>query len=298
MASKENQWQAAPIEELQNLSLNEEYRDRETTCLSALKELQKLHFEIEEEYQKEWNALKLKYLLQFRPLYTQRKDALNAGEHMTKAPMGTRNIPGFWLKAMQHHRMVNEMIELHDEPMLYYLDDIRFEWLDEQVQTSFKLIFDFVENPYFEDTQLTKTYQMEKEESGECVLTSTQGTEIQWHTGKDVTKKKVTKKQRHRRTHQTRIVEEMVENDSFFNLFKSNDIPSEEQLSSMEERVVDDLELVVEAEFEIGCVLRDKVIPRAVGWYLGEERDTDQDSTGSSTDGEQSDDDSEGSVAP
>lgn len=57
-------------------------------------------------------------------------------------------------------------------------------------------------------------------------------------------------------TNQTRTVTEVVEDNSFFNFFQSHEIPSEELLEAMEEREVAELEMIVEAEFEVGCILR------------------------------------------
>eukprot|EP00914_Ancora_sagittata_P031247 GHVO01063196.1.p1 GENE.GHVO01063196.1~~GHVO01063196.1.p1 ORF type:complete len:318 (-),score=68.18 GHVO01063196.1:83-1009(-) len=265
--------------QIEDLSINDTTGESATTA--SLRDLHKQHLDLEGEYRAEWNALKAKYLTLYSPIYTQRKDILN-GDADGDA-VGTKNIPGFWLRAMQNQRVVNEMIEEYDEPILQYLQDLRFEWLDETAQTSFRLIFEFSTNPYFENKILTKTYNMDKDDSGDSVLSNTLGTEIQWRPGKDTTKKKVTKKQRHKRTHQTRTVEDVIDMDSFFNLFNSNEIPTEAQLTTMNERLLDDLEMVVEADFEVGCTLREKIIPRAFGWYMGEEHDTDDDNEESSS---------------
>ncbi len=90
------------------------------------------------------------------------------------------------------------MIEPQDLPVLAYLEDIAAEYLEENARRSFRLIFRFSENPYFDPTTLVKTYHVEAEGSSD-VLASTESTEILWKPGKDVTKKNVTKKQKNKR---------------------------------------------------------------------------------------------------
>lgn len=273
--------------------------DEQKEILMKLKEFQESHLKLEEEYRREWNELKLKYLAKFQPLYVSRRKELRA--EAVQGP-GTTNLPQFWVKAMKNHLLLSEMIEEHDVPILSHLEDIVFQWIDPREQTSFKLDFYFSSNEYFDNPILSKTYHLERAEDDdeESVLTKTEGTKVEWKTGRNVTEKTITRKQRNKRTNQTRTITEVLEDNSFFNFFQSHEIPSEEQLESMEEREVAELEMIVEAEFEVGCILRDKIIPRALGWYLGIEKDEDAESDAMSGapenddfDEEDEDDDSE-----
>jgi len=66
------------------------------------------------------------------------------------------------------------MIERHDEPVLAYLEDIQSEWFDDKKQSSFRLIFKFSENPYFEPSTIVKSYILEQPDDGKDeVLSST-----------------------------------------------------------------------------------------------------------------------------
>jgi nucleosome assembly protein 1-like 1 len=47
----------------------------------------------------------------------------------------------------------------------------------------------------------------------------TEATEIEWLEGKDTTKKKIKKKQKHKKSGETRTVMKTVDAESFFNLF-------------------------------------------------------------------------------
>lgn len=52
------------------------------------------------------------------------------------------------------------------------------------------------------------------------------------------------------------------------------------------------LENTLEVEYEMGCILRDKIITHALGWYLGIEIDDDDDALNGEEDSEYYDDDS------
>eukprot|EP00917_Polyrhabdina_sp_WS-2016_P027810 GHVP01059383.1.p1 GENE.GHVP01059383.1~~GHVP01059383.1.p1 ORF type:complete len:292 (+),score=65.11 GHVP01059383.1:26-877(+) len=254
--------------------------------MANLKSYRQKHTELETSQLKEINAVKLRYYEKFEEIYDQRHLALTDG--WKQFDTGTPKVPNFWLIALQHYSIINGMIELHDEPILKYLADIRFSWIDENEQTGFRVDFHFVENPYFTNVLLSKTYEMERDEEGDCVLVRTIGTTINWTEGKDVTKKIVTRKQKHKKTNKTRTFQDEVESDSFFNLFKSNDVPPPHKLEEMRGEDVDALELLVEAELEIGCGLRDKIIPHAEGWYLGLERDSDEETESNDSEDEES----------
>ena len=80
------------------------------------------------------------------------------------------------------------------------------------------------ENDHFNGTELTCTLEYEKEDQ----LKSIKGTEIEWLEGKDPTKKKIKKKQKHKKTGDTRTIVKTVEAESFFNIFQSRDAPENE----------------------------------------------------------------------
>lgn len=247
-----------------------------------LKEYQESHLSLEEEYRREWNELKLKYLEKFQPLYNMRRKALIDNDS-AEGIVGTSGLPEFWCKALSNHVLLAEMIEAHDRPILAHLQDIVFSWIDTKAQTSFKVDFHFSPNEFFTNTVLSKVYHLENSEDDvdESVLTKTEGTTIDWLPGKNVTEKRITRKQRNKRTQETRTITQMVEDNSFFNFFQSHQIPSEAQWSTMDDKELAELEMIVEAEFEVGCILRDRIIPRALGWYLGIEKDDDAESDAS-----------------
>ena len=56
-------------------------------------------------------------------------------------------------------------------------------------------------------------------------MVETQGTVIDWKDGKDLTKKKIKKKQKNKKTGETRTIIKTVPADSFYNAFESKKAP-------------------------------------------------------------------------
>eukprot|EP01054_Gregarina_sp_Poly1_P001939 Gregarina_sp_Poly_1__1938@NODE_1507_length_3975_cov_121_789150_g999_i0_p3_GENE_NODE_1507_length_3975_cov_121_789150_g999_i0NODE_1507_length_3975_cov_121_789150_g999_i0_p3_ORF_typecomplete_len121_score21_55NAP/PF00956_18/2_5e10_NODE_1507_length_3975_cov_121_789150_g999_i084446 len=77
------------------------------------------------------------------------------------------------------------------------------------------------------------------------------------------------------------MVKKNVERVSFFHFFDSHEIPPDSVLDTMDDRDVRGLENILELEYEVGCILRDKIISHAVGWFLGVEVDEDEESCSS-----------------
>lgn len=266
--------------------------------LEALKKLDGERVELYKEFDKELNALKAKYEKLYAPVYEKRAEALTSSEEADASKAGTPGIPNFWLNAMKQHRQMADMIEPQDEPVLSYLENISVKYLSEDDMRSFQLLFKFSENPYFEPTTLVKTYNVEADGTSGDVLASTESTTLKWHEGKNVTKRTITRKQKNRRTKAVRKITETVECPSFFNFFSGRELPSEEQLEEMDEEAVQELEIVVEADYGAGCILKDKIVPDAVNWFTGDaeesdDSDFDDDDMGDEDDEDSDDDDDE-----
>lgn len=104
-----------------------------------------------------------------------------------------------------------------DRPILQYLSNIRCNLHDEGF--GYDLIFEFEKNDYFEGTELTKSFKMEKNN----VIEKCEGSEIKWAEGRDPTKKKVKKKQNNKKTKEKRTITKIVPCESFFNFFSNED---------------------------------------------------------------------------
>ena len=202
-----------------------------------------------------------------------------------------KGIPEFWLSVLKRVDLINQMIEEYDEPILKYLIDIDIDLKDKKPY-SFTLKFYFSPNEFFNETLLTKSYFFKIDiDSNEPFLfeaPETQGSigsKITWKKGKNVTMKKVDKKQNSNSKMMSQPIEE--KQISFFNFFSTSQSDESESKLSKEEEA----ELAI--DYEIGYTFKEKVIPRAILYYMGEISDENDDSQFGSSDSNQLEDDDE-----
>lgn len=200
--------------------------------VDGLKGLQLEHTKLEAEFQKEILELEKKFAERYRPIYERRRniiegktepseDEIKAGIKVDadeddeeedaeksiisgeEAKKGEKGIPSFWLTALSNHAGISELITERDEDALKHLVDVRVEYLAAG-QPGFKLLFEFADaaKEFFEDKVLTKTYYYQEEVGslGDFVYDHAEGSEIKWKTGKDLTVRVETKKQRNKST--------------------------------------------------------------------------------------------------
>ena len=198
--------------------------------VAGLKGVQKDHAKLEAEFQEEVLQLEKKYLAKFTPLYQKRAKIVNgiaepteeevkAGEAEDEEDEDSEEdsakaaneesinegeldekisgIPEFWLSAMKNQISIAELITDRDEAPLKSLTDIRMEYLD---QPGFRLIFEFSENEFFSNKIITKTYFYQEESGygGEFIYDRAEGDKIEWRSGKDLTIRVESKKQRNK----------------------------------------------------------------------------------------------------
>ena len=92
---------------------------------------------------------------------------------------------------------LSETITDRDEEALKHLTDIRMEYLD---RPGFRLIFEFADNEFFSNKTITKTYFYQEENGygGDFIYDHAEGDKIEWKSGKDLTVKIESKKQRNK----------------------------------------------------------------------------------------------------
>ncbi|KAL1416475.1 hypothetical protein MTO96_000752 [Rhipicephalus appendiculatus] len=185
-------------------------------------------------------------------------------------------IPEFWLTTLKNLDLVVDMIQEHDEEILKHLIDIKVRPLEPPGPLGFVLEFHFEPNDFFSNTVLTKTYEVkcEVDESDPLSfegpdIVSCKGCTIDWKKGKNVTVKTLKKKQKHKSKGTVRFVTKTVQKDSFFNFFSPPSEAAGEQLD-------EDTQALLAADFEIGHVLKDRVVPRAVLYFTGEALQEDE----------------------
>ena len=85
-----------------------------------------------------------------------------------------------------------------------YLQDISCDL--HTVGYGFDLKFTFEKNDYFDNEVLKKSFIMTKQN----IIEKCEGTEIAWKDGKNVTEKKIKKKQKNKKTAQSRTITKTV----------------------------------------------------------------------------------------
>ncbi len=106
------------------------------------------------------------------------------------------------------------------------------------------------------------------------IIEKCEGSEIQWKDGKDVTKKKIKKKQKNKKNNQNRTITKTVEQESFFNFFKTIAMPDEKELAAKaeaegaDEEGQKDVGEQMDEDFDIGNEFKDQLIPLALEYYL------------------------------
>ncbi|KEP60629.1 UNVERIFIED_CONTAM: nucleosome assembly protein (nap) protein [Hammondia hammondi] len=240
---------------------------------------------IESQFQEAVTVLREKFDRLMEPIFEERAAILSTeSEEETpergagdlsgsdKLPVGTRALPGFWLRAFENNSILSSMLGVRDKPLLLYLRNIR-RVLNTEKEDGFSLVFEFDENPFFTPCTLTKTFKM-KQDEGTYIVSRTVGTPIVWRENMDVTKSAVVRKQRNVRTNNVRTVHEEKHEKSFFSFFRDSVVPEDDELEAMNEEEQSEIFEKLKLEYDAGVTLRDLIIPYALEWYVGSAADT------------------------
>lgn len=242
------------------------------------------YMSLEKEYQKKWVDLQQQFEKKQQVWLDKRTEYLSSGEG---------KIEKFWLKALQNFPALEDEIKEWDEEPLSFLTNIKKEDLPDESglnQKGFKLIFEFAENPFFENKTLVRVFHTicESEYVNENTIDFLEMEEdINWKAGKDVTVHKVTKKAGGKKKGNkgpAKTVEEP--RPSFFRtFFRTINLEKQDpeelmdliQMHMQDEEMEQDedserefLEMIKEEALAHGVVIKDNIIPFAVRWYTGE----------------------------
>lgn len=285
--------------------------------VASLEKLQMHYSKLEALFQEEILELEKKYHKLYQPLYLKRSEIVNGvceptedletghelghvSETEDKShsasckkpifPEDIKGIPQFWLTAMKNISSLAEIITPEDEKALCYLTDIRMSYLD---KPGFRLEFYFADNEFFSNKMISKTYYYRDElgYGGDFVYDYAEGDKIEWKSNKDLTVKVEIKKQRNKNTKQTRVIKKAVPTNSFFRFFIPPVITDDQDDSDS------DIDNRLEADYQCGEDIKDKLIPRAVDWFTGaalayeDEYDDDSDQEYTDEDGNEDEDD-------
>ena len=263
--------------------------------VEKLKELHEQRETVLEEYLEDRAALEQKYQSLFAPLYEKRKEIINGTMDNEISADSAKNvdsldgnitdtgriddkglddavgIPQFWVCAMGHMEAIAESIAEEDVDCLEYLTDIKC--LDDVDGNGFTLEFHFGPNQYFQNSVLTKRYEVPNLLlADEPILKNVEGCDILWFPKKCLTHREVIKKQRGKGKHagQIRNLKKQERRDSFFHFFLPPKMPS---MESMDEEEADRLEELFDGDYDIAQAFRSHIIPNAVRWFTGQAMD-------------------------
>ncbi|KAL9291310.1 Nucleosome assembly protein 1,4 [Arabidopsis thaliana] len=262
------------LAELKNLTLKRPFDVKKlspkvTKRVLFLKDIQVTHDELEEKFLAEKSALEATYDNLYKPLFAKRYEIVNG---VVEAEAEKEGVPSFWLIAMKTNEMLANEITERDEAALKYLKDIR-SCRVEDTSRNFKLEFLFDSNLYFKNSVLSKTYHVNDEDGP--VLEKVIGTDIEWFPGKCLTHKVVVKKKTKKGPKKVNnIPMTKTENcESFFNFFKPPEIPEIDEVDDYDDFdtiMTEELQNLMDQDYDIAVTIRDKLIPHAVSWFTGE----------------------------
>lgn len=194
----------------------------------------------------------------------EKKNEYLTEEEQQKEHEDLECIDQYWFKALKNQEVVGAEITKKDEPALQALIKVTFTTLYDEAQEleTLKVNFHFKENIHFTNEVLTKVLVLNTEEQRPV---ESIGTEIQWKENMNVTKKTVQKKQKNKKTNQSRMVTKEVDDESFFNLFKDC---RKEDLEDEDDEETDLLQERLEIDSDIMSSLVEEVIPYSLEYYL------------------------------
>jgi nucleosome assembly protein 1-like 1 len=150
------------------------------------------------------------------------EDERNSTTFSEKSELKKPLVDNIWTKMLFNCEEINSMIQKKDKEALAFLDRI------ELLKTSpkdfhFVVNFYFRPNEFFSNELLSIKAERDPEgmdsSLGNSDIILINSNKIHWKVGKNLTKDKIKKKQRNKRTGQTRIIEKEVMKESFFNIF-------------------------------------------------------------------------------
>lgn len=159
-----------------------------------------------------------------------------------------QSVPDFWLNVLKNSGPYVTLVHYNDIPALKHLTNIQVKSFTPP-DMSFVLEFSFSTNPYFENSVLTKKYSLccsvdpdNPFDFDGAEIYKSIGCEILWRDG------------------------HTKQDDSFFNFFTPPAIPD-----FVSETEVIELRATLQMDFEIGLFIKERIIPRAISYYLREE---------------------------
>lgn len=157
----------------------------------------------------------------------------------------------------------------------------RNDWIDVWLWS-----LQFSPNPYLQTLVLEKKYFMD--DNDESILERTEGTEITWSEGKNPTVKVVERKSKDT----GKLESKVIQKHSFFDFFTPPKYIKGEEGEADPGQLAEIAELLAEDDFEMGCYIKEVLIPSAVSIYTGEDDDDDDEEEEEDNDDDEEEDES------
>lgn len=257
--------------------------------VDALKEIHEEREDMMKEYLVERARLEAKFDQRAKAFYDRRKGVVlgemdediakkSQGDDTTTSNTPDENdvepslvgIPQFWAITLNQMPVTGAMIAERDVDCLGYLEDITCD--NYENGEGFQLNFQFAPNEYFENSVLTKRYNVPNLLlADEPILKNVEGCEILWKEGKSLMEQKVTKKQRGKGKNagQVRTVTTTERTESFFQFFTPPKMPAGNLQTTTEDEVAR-LEAAFDEDYDVAQALRSHIVPKAVQWFAGD----------------------------
>ena len=180
-------------------------------ALSDIDECQKELDELNEKASKEILQVETKYNKLRKPYYDKRAAVIE-------------KIPNFWVNAIVNHPQISMLVDEEEEDCLHFLKKLEVEEF-ENVENGFRVKFIFDENPFFDNAELVKEFQL-----GPNTEPKSTSTTIKWKEQMDLSKK------------QPQIIDSRrkrgLEQKTFFSWFSDNKDPAADDIAEV---IKDDL---------------------------------------------------------
>jgi len=193
--------------------------------------------------------------------------------------------------------MMMQYMREKDLDTLQYLTNVTANETSKPPTCSIELTFK--ENEYFTNEKLTLKVEFKDESRDEVVETI--GTIVDWKDGKDITTKKIKKKQKNKKTGETRNIVKTVPAESFYNCFESRKAPEggRDEAAEDEDEETEKLMDALDESMQIAMDFNDLYMWEALEYYLnfGQNPGDFMDMNGG-PDGDDDDDDQEDEPKP
>jgi nucleosome assembly protein 1-like 1 len=184
-----------------------------------------------------------------------------------------------------------------DQDTLQYLTNVNASESSDPPMTTVELTFK--ENDYFTNEKLLLKVQFKDDSKDE--VAETFGTIIDWKDGKDITNKKIKKKQKNKKTGETRQIVKTVPAESFYNCFESRKAPEGgKDEADDEDEETEKLMDAIDESMQVAMDFNDLYMWEALEYYLnfGQNPGDFMDMQGDGMGGSDDDDDQEDEPKP